>query len=99
MITTTQVIEWSKKHPCGDNARHTRIRNNKVEVSIVGGGKGLYGDFEEDFEIAVIDLQTKKFVTKFFKPNLNDDVIGYVNRTEMEELLNSIFKDNSFQVL
>lgn len=98
MITAGQVIEWSKPHRV-DGGRHTRITNGRVEASIVGGAKGLYGDFSEDFEVALIDVKTKKFLTKFFRPEVEDDVMGYVSVNEMETLLNSIFKPNDFQVL
>jgi len=54
MITVENVIEWAKPHPL-DGGKMTRIYNDDIEASIVGGRSGLYGDFEKDFEVAIID--------------------------------------------
>jgi len=96
MITIENIIEWSKPHPL-DGGRITRIHNDEIEFSIVGGRSGLYGDFENDFEVAVIDRKNGEFVTKFFKPELSDDVIGYMKKEDLEEFVNQIFK-KGFQV-
>jgi hypothetical protein len=96
MITVENIIEWSKPHPL-DGGRMTRIHNDEIEFSIVGGRSGLYGDFIDDFEVAVIDKKNGEFVTKFFKPELNDDVVGYMKKEDLEEFVNQIFK-KGFQV-
>ena len=96
MITTENIIEWSKPHPL-DGGKMTRIHNDEIEFSIVGGRSGLYGDFENDFEVAVIDKKNGEFVTRFFKPELSDDVIGYMKKEDLEEFVNQIFK-KGFQV-
>ena len=97
MITTENIIEWSKPHPL-DGGKMTRIHNDEIEFSIVGGRSGLYGDFENDFEVAVIDRKNGEFVTRFFKPELSDDVIGYMKKEDLEEFVNQIFK-KGFQVV
>ena len=96
MITVENIIEWSKPHPL-DGGKMTRIHNDEIEFSIVGGRSGLYGDFENDFEVAVIDRKNGEFVTRFFKPELSDDVIGYMKKEDLEEFVNQIFK-KGFQV-
>lgn len=96
MITIENIIEWSKPHPL-DGGRMTRIHNDEIEFSIVGGRSGLYGDFKDDFEVAVIDKKNGEFVTRFFKPELSDDVIGYMKKEDLEEFVNQIFK-KGFQV-
>lgn len=96
MITIENIIEWSKPHPL-DGGRMTRIHNDEIEFSIVGGRSGLYGDFKDDFEVAVIDKKNGEFVTRFFKPELSDDVIGYMKKGDLEEFVNQIFK-KGFQV-
>ena len=96
MITIENIIEWSKPHPL-DGGKMTRIHNDEIEFSIVGGRSGLYGDFKNDFEVAVIDKKNGEFVTKFFKPELSDDVIGYMKKEDLEEFVNQIFK-KGFQV-
>jgi hypothetical protein len=96
MITVENVIEWSKPHSL-DGGKITRIFNDDLEASIVGGRSGLYGDFEKDFEVAIIDRKDNEFITKFFYPEGNDDVIGYMTGDKMVELLNIIFS-KGFQV-
>ena len=96
MITTENIIELSKPHPL-DSGKMTRIHNDEIEFSIVGGRSGLYGDFENDFEVAVIDRKNGEFVTRFFKPEISDDVIGYMKKEDLEEFVNQIFK-KGFQV-
>lgn len=96
MITIQQIQDWSKPHAVSGGKR-TNIYNDAVELSIVGGASGLYGDFKDDFEIAIIDRVSKEFVTKYFLPDANDDVVGYLPSDELESLVNKIFH-SGFQV-
>jgi hypothetical protein len=96
MITVENIIEWSKPHQL-EGGRMTRIFNNDIEASIVGGRSGLYGDFEKDFELAIFDRQNDEFVTKFFYTEGSDDVVGYMTGENLVELLNKIF-GKGFQV-
>ena len=96
MTTITEIISWAKPHPVG-HGKQTVIFDDNILVSIVGGSKGLYGDFENDFELAVIDQHTKDFRTKFFFPENNDDVCAYVPGEEVEKFINKIFT-KGFQV-
>jgi hypothetical protein len=96
MITVENVIDWAKPHPL-DGGKMTRIYNDDIEASIVGGRSGLYGDFEKDFEVAIIDKKDGQFITKFFYPEGNDDVIGYMTGENLVELLNKMFS-KGFQV-
>ena len=97
MITIKDIIEWSKPHPL-DGGKMTCIYNDEIKFSIVGGRSGLYGDFENDFEVAIIDKKTGDFVTKFFYPEANDDVIGYMKSEDVEKLANQVLV-KGFQVL
>ena len=96
MITVENIIEWSKPHPL-DGGKMTRLYNEEIEFSIVGGRSGLYGNFVDDFEVAVLDRKTGDFRTKFFKPELSDDVIVYMTKDDMIQMLNQILK-TGFQV-
>ena len=96
MITLENIIEWSKPHPL-EGGKMTRIFNEAIEFSIVGGRSGLYGDFVNDFEVAIIDRDNGEFITKFFKPELGDDVIGYMPKDDMIQMVNQILK-TGFQV-
>jgi hypothetical protein len=96
MITVENIIEWSKPHPL-DGGKMTRIYNDEIEFSIVGGRSGLYGDFENDFEVAIIDKKSGDFITKFFYPEGSDDVIGYMKLEDVEKLVNQVL-GKGFQV-
>jgi hypothetical protein len=99
MIKVQDILDYSKPHKnMMDGARHTIIFDDNVELSIVGGAKGLYGDFKETFEVAVIDKKDRTFITKFFAPENNDDVIGYMNGDDVEKFVNKVFP-KGFQVL
>ena len=97
MITVQDIINNSKNHSV-PNGKITRLANEQIIISIVGGASGLYGDFEKDFEVAVIDKQTGDFMTRFFYPEANDDVIGYMEGEKLEEFVNQILHKD-FQVL
>ena len=98
MITVKDIIDLSKPHPVMKGGRVTRIGNNNVEFSIVGGARGLYGDFINDFETAIFDKESGDFVTKFFYPEATDDVIGYMSGEDLESIVNKVLKDEDFQV-
>lgn len=98
MITVQNIIEWSRPHPNHlEGARMIRIYNDEIEASIVGGARGLYGDFVEDFELAVFDRKTNEFMTRFFFPERQDDVVGYMSGQKLVNFLNQVFQ-KGFQV-
>jgi hypothetical protein len=98
MITIEDVKRFAKEHPIGNGGKATLIENKAVKISIVGGASGLYGDFEKDFEVAIMDQVNSDFITKFFIPEATDDVVGYMSGPDLEKVINSIIKDNDFQV-
>jgi hypothetical protein len=59
----------------------------KYVVSIVGGHKGLYGDFKTTFEVAIIESNTGVFVTKLFCGG-GADVLGHQSVDSVESILN-----------
>ena len=105
MITIKDIIKWSKPHPLsvylstgGGKGRMSRFGNDQVEFSIVGGDRGLYGDFEKTFEVAIFDRKTRNFVTRFFYPEATDDVIPHMGIKEVEKLVNSVIKRENLSV-
>jgi hypothetical protein len=95
MITLDDIIKNAKPH--NFTGKVTRISNDKIFFSIVGG-PSLYGDFEETFEVAVLDWTSKDFVTKLYFPEYGDDVIPYLQKDKLVEIINKVFYDN-FRIL
>lgn len=98
MITVDDIKKWSKVHPIGEGARRTRISNKEIEFSIVGGMTGLYGDFKDTFEVAILDKNSGGFVTRFFSPDSSEDIIPYLSGERLEGLVNWLIKGDDFQV-
>jgi hypothetical protein len=82
----------------GGKGRMSRFGNKEIEFSIVGGDRGLYGDFEKTFEVAIFDRKSNDFVTRFFYPEATDDVIPYMDGDKVEELVNSVIKREDLSV-
>ena len=105
MITIEDIKKWSKPHPMskylgngGGNGRMSRFGTKKIEFSIVGGDRGLYGDFDTTFEVAIFDRKSNNFVTRFFYPEATEDVIPYMDADKVEELVNSVIKREDLSV-
>jgi hypothetical protein len=106
MITIEDIKKWSKPHPLANvislkdrsEGRMSRFGNKEIEFSIVGGGTGLYGDFDKTFEVAIFDRKSNDFVTRFFYPEATDDVIPYMDADKVEELVNSVIKREDLSV-
>jgi hypothetical protein len=98
MITIDDIKKWAKPHPTtkftGKSGKQTRFGNHKVEFSIVGGDTGLYGDFVDTFEVAIFDVQTRDFITRFFYPDASDDV----KSEDVEKLVNSVIKREDLSI-
>ena len=87
-MTIQEIKDMSKE--TYNNGRQTILEGEDLVISIVGGRQGLYGDFENDFEIAIIDSETREFITKKYFPENGDDVMGYVSAEETERIVNEI---------
>lgn len=98
MTTIENIIEYSKPHPNGlEGGRQTVLTDGKIIMSIVGGARGLYGDFKENFEVAIIDSETRNFITPYYVTSADNDVIGYMGGDELVKLVDTIFV-KGFQV-
>ena len=95
MITYDNIQEWAKPHKLG-YGKQVRLSNGLIEFSIVGGAQGLYGDFIDNFEVAIIDKKTHQFITKFFV-DCPEDIVPYMQSEELLKTLNK-FLVNNFQV-
>jgi hypothetical protein len=83
-LTIQDVLDNKKSKELG--GYQSIFEFGKYVVSIVGGTKGLYGDFETTFEIAIIEVKSGNFVTKLFCGGA--DVMGYCTIETMEDILN-----------
>jgi hypothetical protein len=93
MTTIEQIKSWGKDHGSSLGGKQTLLFNEQLEISIVGGRMGLYGDFENDFELAIIDRKDRNFVE-----GLQDDVLAYASGEEIEKIVNEVFHKQDFQV-
>jgi hypothetical protein len=84
-LTITDVFERKRKKDLGDGY-FSVFDFGKFSVSIVGGQRGLYGDFKDTFEVAVIDNKSRNFVTKLFCGG--GDVMGWQTAEQVENILN-----------
>ena len=87
-FTIQDIIDMSVPHGYRDNGRRTAIETDRFVLSIVGGSQGLYGDFKDSFEVAVIDKKTGNFVTELFEPEATDEVMGYVPAEDVVRIAN-----------
>jgi UDP-N-acetylglucosamine:LPS N-acetylglucosamine transferase len=93
-ITIQEIIDRSVPHGYKKDGRRSTIETEKFILSIVGGSQGLYGDFKDTFEVAVIDKKNGDFVTKLFEPEAIDDVMGYVPADKVVEIANYFVEKN-----
>lgn len=92
-LTAKHIIKNSKPHPTATmrdgDARRYREQIGDYILSIVGGGQGLYGDFVNTFEVALIDSTTGDFVTGAYSKR-GDGVLPYASIDEINELYYNI---------
>ena len=87
LLTTEILKNEAKRHPVGGGRYQYTEKIGDYTLSIVGGDRGLYGDFENDFEVALIDNTNGKFVTGYFaKRGETDGVMAYATIDEINDL-------------
>lgn len=87
MYTWKDIFKNAEEHPLGNGAMQSCITINDYTVSIVGGAQGLYGNFFDSFEVAII--KDGDFVTNNILKN-GDDVCGHMSIDEVVDILNKI---------
>ena len=87
METIEDIIKNKKPHPF----KGYKWTNNYGPwiLSVVGGDGSLYGDFEETFEVAIIDGRTGNFVTRLFYGG-SEDVLAYLPRHEVTKIISML---------
>ena len=95
MITYQDILEKSVEH-FREDTKTTRLETPELTISIVGG-PGLYGDFKETFEVAIIDKVSKEFTSNKLYPELCEnggkgDVMPYLSKEQMLKVVNDLIK-------
>lgn len=85
--TINDIMGLKIKHPFG--GYQSVIKVGEYEVSVVGGRQSTYGDFINTFELAIFDKHNN-FVTKNFVPSSNSDVVGWLDKEELMDIINQI---------
>ena len=90
MFLTKEIIQKeSIPHPVVKGGRMFTKKIGDFTLSIVGGNNGLYGDFENDFEVAVINNDTKEFEPIFLNTS-NDTVDAYITIDKINKIISKI---------
>ena len=71
------------------------MRNENL-LEEIASGKEVY--FENTFEVAIFDVESRDFITRFFYPETTDDVIGWMSSEEVEKLVNSVIKREDLSI-
>jgi hypothetical protein len=96
MITIEDIIKDSKQHPLLDEGRQTTYETPLLKISIVGGCKGLYGDFDETFEVAIIEKESGNFMSGYFYNEFSDscgETMPYLNREQTLKVINGLVRE------
>jgi hypothetical protein len=92
-LTIEHIVKNSEPHPTAImRAGDSRVYREEIGdyiLSIVGGGTGLYGDFIDTFEVALIDSITGNFITGLYSQR-GDEVLGWASIDEINELYYNI---------
>lgn len=95
MITFEEVLKKSQPHPMGEG-RMVRYETPHLTISIVGGVSGLYGDFDETFEVALIDKKSGDFISDALYSEYCDSdgqIMPYITREQMLKVVNELMKE------
>ena len=94
MITYQDILKKAETHPMGEG-KMVRYETPQLIISIVGGRRGLYGDFKKTFEMALIDKESKNFVSNYFYPEYSDggEIMSWVPREDMLKIVNELVRE------
>jgi hypothetical protein len=93
MYTHQDVLDRAKPHGISNDGKQTIFETPDYKVSIVGGRAGLYGDFINTFEVAIIRKSDGEFVSGEFFPDYSDSmgqVMPYISKEQMLEVVNKM---------
>ena len=85
--TIDDIMKLKIEHPLG--GYQSRLNLGEYEVSVVGGRERAYGDFVNTFELAIFD-KDNNFVTKKLVASAEHDVVGWLDKEELMDIINQI---------
>jgi hypothetical protein len=94
MITFEDILKKSEPHLI-NGGRRVRYETPNIIISIVGGS-GLYGDFDETFEVALIDKKSGSFISDTLYPEYNDsmgEIMPHITREQMLKVVNELMRE------
>lgn len=89
--TIQEIIDNSEPHPTAPKGRCILFRVGDYYFSVVGGGFGLYGDFENTFELAIMDRRFR-FVTEKLYPDEGNVIFGWLTKEQLLKKMDEVSK-------
>lgn len=85
--TIEDIMKLKIEHPLG--GYQSTLNVGEYKVSVVGGRERTYGDFVNTFELAIFD-KDGEFVTKNLVKSADSDVVGWLDKEELMDIINQI---------
>jgi S-ribosylhomocysteine lyase LuxS involved in autoinducer biosynthesis len=85
--TIDDIMNSKIEHPLG--GYQSVLEVGRYEVSVVGGRQTNHGDFINTFELAIFD-KNKNFVTKKLVASAEHDVVSWLDKEELMDIINQI---------
>lgn len=85
--TIEDIMKLKIDHPLG--GYQSKLNVGEYEVSVTGGRERTYGDFVNTFELAIFD-KDGEFVTKNLVKSADSDVVGWLDKEELMDIINQI---------
>ena len=85
--TIDDIMNLKIEHPLG--GYQSVLEVGRYEVSVVGGRQTNHGDFINTFELAIFD-KNKNFVTKKLVASAEHDVVSWLDKEELIDIINQI---------
>ena len=81
-MRTFDDLKFKRHSVVGGGVMAKMELKNGYEISVVGGGQGLYGDGVKTFEVAIFDRQGEMIYLSD-----HDQVLGYLSKDDVTEII------------
>lgn len=83
-----------KEHPIKNGGVMSQMKlDNGYTISVVGGAKGLYGDGETTFEVAMFDRLNEMIML-----SEHDQVLGWQTKEEIDQIMEKFNNQKPIEV-